>query len=114
MGEMSASKRYENQIQMNRRRRVAGSDTHGDGNSDHLKREPYPFQMSDAIPRVRIRVLDNIWTMSRKYKDNLWTKGRKALTRSEVVLMLSLSCPNVVRRLSKGRLYIVQILSIRY
>jgi len=28
----------------NRRRRVAGGDTHGDGNSGHLKREPYPFQ----------------------------------------------------------------------
>ena len=40
----------------NRRLRIAEGDTHGDGNSGHLKREPYPFQMSDAIPRVRIRV----------------------------------------------------------
>ena len=64
----------------NRRLRIAEGDTHGDGNSGHLKREPYPFQMSDAIPRVRFRVLDNIWTMSRKYKDNLWTKWCKALT----------------------------------
>ena len=56
MGEMSVSKRYENQIQRNRRWRIAGGDTHGDGNSGHLKREPYPFQMTDAIPRARIRV----------------------------------------------------------
>ena len=55
----------------NRRRRVAGSDTLDDGNSGHLKREPYPFQRqgtlpfpkTDAIPRTRIRVFYNALTM---------------------------------------------------
>jgi len=43
-------------VLMNRRRHDAVSAAPGDGNSGHLKREPYPFQMSDAIARVRGRV----------------------------------------------------------
>ena len=33
---------------MNRRKRIGGAATPGYGNSGHLKREPYPLQISDA------------------------------------------------------------------
>ena len=43
----------------NRRQHAAGCAALGYGNSGHLKREPYPFQMSDTIPRFRGRVFNN-------------------------------------------------------
>ena len=50
---------YVKPILRNRSEHAAVSAAYGDGNSGHLKREPYPFQMSDATARVRCRIFYN-------------------------------------------------------
>ena len=89
---MSVSKRHENQIQRNRHQRVAGGDTLDNGNSGHLKREPYPFQMTDAIPRARIRVFYNVIT-------SLQHRFNNVLTCCSVVRTLQERCEYVVNAL---------------
>jgi len=68
-------------ILMNRRRRFtfgrepypSKAKSPGDGNSGHLKWEPYPFQMSDAIARFRISELRDVLTMFCNSIDNILT-----------------------------------------
>ena len=64
-------------VLMNRRRHDDVSAAPGDGNSGHLKREPYPFQMSDAIARVRGRVFNNALPMYYQHIANILLIGRK-------------------------------------
>ena len=76
----------------------------GDGNSGHLKREPNPFQMSDAIARFRGRVFYTTFTRLRHVID-------MTLTTRRFVKGASMACQTRVNGVYEERLYHVNVVS---
>jgi hypothetical protein len=83
-------------VLMNRCLSVARCAAYGDGNSGYLKWEPYPFQITDAIPRVVPRIFYTTATMRGRNSDTRVTRGGHfniaSSTCRRVVAVVSSTC----------------------